>query len=91
MATKKVLKTASLPSTESILLQMQLRWAGHVSRMEGVRKPKPVFFSEFQEGKRDRCAPKKIGTQKEKDFIFFPIHVKHKGTCYINSELNFYL
>ena len=59
MSNDEVLKTASLPSKESILLQVQLRWAGHVTRMEDVRMPKAVFFSELQEGKRDRGAPKK--------------------------------
>ena len=34
-------------------------WAGHVTRMEDVRMPKAVFFSELQEGKRDRGAPRK--------------------------------
>ena len=38
---------------------MQLRWAGHVTRMEDVRMLKAVFFSELQEGKRDRGAPRK--------------------------------
>ena len=56
---EEVLKRANLPSIESILLQMQLRWVGHVTRMEDVRMPKPVFFSEFQEEKRDRGAPRK--------------------------------
>ena len=54
MSTEEVLKRASLPSIESILLQVQLRWAGYVTRMEDVRMPKAVFFSELQEGKRDR-------------------------------------
>ena len=49
----------SLPSIESIPLQVQLRWAGHVSRMEDVRMPKAVFFSHLQEGKRDRGAARK--------------------------------
>ena len=35
------------------------RWAVHVTRMEDVRMPKAVFFSELQEGKRDRDAPRK--------------------------------
>ena len=42
---------------------MLLRWAGHVTRMEDVCIPKAVFFSELQEGKRNRCAPRK----REKD------------------------
>ena len=50
---------ASLPSIESIFLQVQLRWAGHVTRIEDVRMPKAVFFSELQGAKRDRGAPRK--------------------------------
>ena len=59
VSNEEVLKRASLPSIESILPQMQLRWAGHVSRMEDVRIPKAVFFSELQNGKRD------CGTQRK--------------------------
>ena len=59
MSNEEVLKRASLPSIESILLQVQLRWAGHVTRVEDVRMPKAVFFSELQEGKRDRGSPRK--------------------------------
>ena len=59
VSNEEVLKRASLPGMESILLQVQLHWAGHVSRMEDVRMPKAVFFSELQEGKRDRGAPRK--------------------------------
>ena len=47
------------PSIESILLQVQLRWAGHFTRMENVGMPKAVFFSGLREGKRDRGAPRK--------------------------------
>ena len=54
----EVLKRASLSSIESVLLQVQLRWAGHITRMEDVRMPKAVFFSELQEGKSDRGAPR---------------------------------
>ena len=57
MPDKEVLKKASLPSIESILLEVQLRWAGHVTRMEDVRMPKAVFVSELREGKRNRGAP----------------------------------
>ena len=59
VSNEEVFERASLPSIESILLQVQLRWAGHVTRMEDVRIPKAVFFSELQEGKRDRGTPSK--------------------------------
>ena len=52
-------KRASLPSIESILLQAQLRWAGHVASMKFIGVPKAVFFGELQEGKRDRGGPRK--------------------------------
>ena len=59
VSNEEVLKRASLPSIESILLQVQLRWAGHVTRMEDTRMPRAVFSTELQEGKRDRGAPRK--------------------------------
>ena len=59
MANEEVLEKASLPSVETILFQVQLPWAGHVSRMEDIRMPKAFFFNELQEGKRNRGAPRK--------------------------------
>ena len=47
VSNEEVLKRASMPSVRSILLQVQLRWAGHVTRMEDIRMPKAVFFSEL--------------------------------------------
>ena len=55
----EVFERASLPSIQSILLHAQLRWAGHVSNNGRIRKPKAVFVSELQEGKRNRGAPRK--------------------------------
>ena len=59
MLNEEVLKRANLPSIESILLQVQQHWAGHVTRMEDVRMPKTVFLSELLEGKRNCGAPRK--------------------------------
>ena len=59
VSNKEVVIRASLPSIESILLQVQLRWAGYTTRMEHIRMPKTVYFNELQEGKRDRGAPRK--------------------------------
>ena len=59
VSNEEVLERASLPSIESTLLRVQLRWAGHVTRMEDVRMSKAVFFSKLQEGKRDHGAPRK--------------------------------
>ena len=59
MSNEEVLERASLPSIEFILLKVQLRWAGHVTRMEDVRMPRTVFLRELQEGKRGRGAPRK--------------------------------
>ena len=56
---KEVLKRASLPSIESVLLQVLLHWAGHFTRMEDVCMAKAVFFSTLHEGKRNCCAPRK--------------------------------
>ena len=58
VSNEEVPKRASLPNLESILLQVQLRWAGHVTRMEDVGMPKAVFFSELREGKLYRGAPR---------------------------------
>ena len=40
-------------------VKYQLRWAGHVSRMEDHRLPKIVMFGELSSGHRERGAPKK--------------------------------
>ena len=57
VSNEDVLEKAELPSVKSILLKQQLRWAGHVARMEDSRMPKAVLFGELKAGKRDRGAP----------------------------------
>ena len=59
VSNEEVLKRASLPSIEFILLQVQLRWVGHVTGMEDLRMHKAVFFSKLQEGKCYCFAPRK--------------------------------
>ena len=44
LARLDIFKRASLPSIESILLKVQLRWAGHVTTMEYVSMQKQSFF-----------------------------------------------
>ena len=55
----EVLEKANSTSIEAMLMTRQLRWAGHLSRMEDTRLPKAVFYGELKEGKRDRGAPRK--------------------------------
>ena len=65
VSNEEVLKRASLPSIEYILLLVQLCWDGHVSRMEDVFMPKEIFsffFFFFQRAprrKRDHGALRK--------------------------------
>lgn len=56
---EEVTDRASMTSIEAMLMVRQLRWAGHVSRMEDSRMPKTVFYSELRQGKRDHGAPRK--------------------------------
>ena len=83
--TKKSSRKSACPA--SILLQVQLHWAGHVSSMEDVRMPKEVFFSELQEGKRDRGAQNKQ-TNKQKQKQNYKDHLKRElAQAGINDHL----
>ncbi|PFX14166.1 putative uncharacterized transposon-derived protein F52C9.6 [Stylophora pistillata] len=53
-----VLEQATMCSVESVFVRNQLRWSGHVVRMENNRLPKQMFYSELTEGKQD------VGGQK---------------------------
>ena len=55
----EVLAKADLPSIHTILMQYQLRWAGHVVRMPDDRLPKRLFYGELEEGKRCHGGQKK--------------------------------
>ena len=55
----EVLKKASSPSIYTLLLKAQVRWAGHVVRMDDSRLPKQMLYGELATGKRNVGRPKK--------------------------------
>lgn len=55
----EVLSRAKLPSVHTMLKSSQLRWAGHVLRMDGTRLPKILMYGELETGKRACGGPKK--------------------------------
>ena len=59
VSNEEVLERLNLKSIEAIFMKHQLRWAGHVTRMESERLPKPQFFGELSKGKRKKGAPRK--------------------------------
>lgn len=54
-----VLEETSTSSIETLIVKSQLRWAGHVVRMEENRLPKQMFCSEMEMGHRTRGGQKK--------------------------------
>ena len=54
----EIRKRANLPSVEAILTKNQLRWTGHVIRMDERRLPKAVLYGELQLGRRGVGRPK---------------------------------
>ena len=54
----QVLQRANLSSIEATLSLSQLRWAGHLVRMEDSRLPKQLFYGELSAGKRHTGRPK---------------------------------
>ena len=54
----EVLKCAQLPSMANILIEKNLRWLGHVHRMEKDRLPRQLLHSQLYEGKRNQGRPR---------------------------------
>ena len=55
----EVLRRANMPGIEALIMKAQLRWVGHVVRMDDTRLPKMVFFSELASGTRNAGGPLK--------------------------------
>nr|KAG5695709.1 hypothetical protein BaRGS_022386 [Batillaria attramentaria] len=55
----EVLDRAQSCSIESMLLKAQLRWVGHVIRMEEHRMPRRLLYGELAVGRRHQGRPKK--------------------------------
>ncbi|XP_068739254.1 uncharacterized protein [Montipora capricornis] len=54
----EVLNRAGLPSMEDMLIQMNLRWLGHVERMDHARLPRQLLYSQLCEGKCNQGRPR---------------------------------
>ncbi len=55
----EVLDKCQIPSIESMLIQSQLRWTGHVVRMDDCRIPKRLLYGQLKLGTRTRGRPLK--------------------------------
>ena len=55
----EVLTRSNMMSIHTLLKKYQLRWTGHVVRMQDTRLPKKILFGELKSGKRSRGGQKK--------------------------------
>ena len=56
---QEILRWAELTGIEAMLNQAQLRWSGHVTRMDDSRLPKQLFHAELSTGKRHKGGQRK--------------------------------
>jgi hypothetical protein len=66
-----------MESIHAMLMRSQLRWAGHVVRMNDERLPKRLFYGELCSGKRS------CGGQKKRFKDYLKTSIKH---CNIDSR-----
>ena len=62
---QEALRRSSMPGVEVSIMKAQLRWTGHVMRMEDCHLPKEIFCSELARGTRRRGGQ----TKRYKDFL----------------------
>ncbi|XP_046863472.1 uncharacterized protein LOC124457235 [Xenia sp. Carnegie-2017] len=58
IANAKILRLTDLPHMADMLIQKNLRWIGHVHRMERSRLPRQLLYSQLVEGKRNQGRPR---------------------------------
>jgi len=51
---EEILRRANLPTMADILTEKNLRWLGHVCRMEHSRLPKQLLYSQLKDGKQNK-------------------------------------
>ena len=76
----EVLGRAGMESVEAVLAATQLRWIGHVARMENSRIPKQILYGELAQGRR------KVGGQKLRYKDVAKRHMKAMNIDYNNWE-----
>ena len=58
IANVEVLRRANLPSMADILIEKNLRWLGHVHRMDQDRLPRQLLYSQLCSGNRNQGRPR---------------------------------
>ena len=49
-----ILENAGIPPMTDILIHMNLRWLGHVERMDFARIPRQLLYYQLHDGKRNQ-------------------------------------
>ena len=58
VSNRTILKRTGLPGMHEMLVQRNLRWAGHLNRLGDDRLPKQILYSQLREGSRGIGRPK---------------------------------
>ena len=72
----EILRRANLPSMADILIEKNLRWLGHVQRMEPERLPRQLLYSQLHDGKRNQGHPRlRYKDVVKRNMIWRQIHI----------------